>query len=214
MISMSTAIAPRRTNLIDHKDMEHSERMATECNVNICFAIDGSGSINRDEFEIQKDLILDVVSVISTENAGSLQFAAVQYGTRPIPISPLTTDFSGFLLSVARTLSVTSPSSSLDTGIAYCEVELMKQTDANSFIVLLGDFRDNSQGHPVTRAGTFRKFFEPKGRLDTVGVGIFDSILSQRIAGAGGGKAFEISSASSSDVFLELSLLIQNACSR
>eukprot|EP00171_Calliarthron_tuberculosum_P002252 IDg2252t1 len=68
------------------------------CSANICFAIDGSGSITRTEFENQKNFILDVASVISVNNAA--KFAAVQYATSVVPIIPLTANTAIFDLAV------------------------------------------------------------------------------------------------------------------
>eukprot|EP00171_Calliarthron_tuberculosum_P002174 IDg2174t1 len=79
-------------------DLRRRIKAAGGCNANVCFAIDGSGSITREEFENQKNFVLDVVSVIAVDAAAEV--AAAQYASAVSPITPLTPNTARFNLRV------------------------------------------------------------------------------------------------------------------
>lgn len=182
-------------DLPDVKYGNKSVRMSKgkHCNVNICFAIDGSGSIGVSEFAGQKDLILDVAAVLSSVDDVKFRFVAVQYNFGLSPISSLTADVQSFQSAVYSEPFDGGVTSFIASGLAYCEAELMKRPEEVGVIVLLSDFRDNSpEGNLVSRASNFRQFFDSRGRLYTVEVGFSDSSKSQSVARAGGGNAYKV----------------------
>lgn len=176
------------------------------CNVNVCFAIDGSDVIAPEEFQKQKEFLLDLVSALSLDDSAA--YTAVQYGVTNYPITPLSTDEARFNRDVFGTTSVKDRESFIGTGIVYCHRQVARhRTDANK-IVVVGDGRSNFGGDPVRRADVFRRF---GGSVCAVGVGFQDEESLEKIAG---GKKNVIGV----DEYIELSLVVEDCvkaiCSR
>ena len=116
LVALSAAVdLPKYTRLAKTKVEEIQERLAKAggCNANICFAIDGSGSMSDEEFTNQKNFVLDVASIIGVDEVA--EFAAVQYSTATSRITPLTVDNAEFIEKVLHAkqrncLLYTSPS--------------------------------------------------------------------------------------------------------
>ena len=111
------------------------------CKVNLCYALDGSGSITLNEYGIQKDLI-KLVSVIAALDV-SANYSAVQYGLRNIGISPFGNDISKFLSDVDASISARAPRTFIAAGIASCARFLSGKGDGANAVVVLGDGRSN-----------------------------------------------------------------------
>lgn len=114
------------------------------CDPNVCFALDGSGSITTRQFELQKDFVELVSAVISTDPEGT--YSAVQYGLglRSITRRP-TSNIERFLYAVNGARQIKSSSTFIAPGIANC----IRQLRGRRFrgepkkIVLLGDGQAN-----------------------------------------------------------------------
>eukprot|EP00737_Agarophyton_chilense_P003617 gb/GEZJ01004286.1/.p1 GENE.gb/GEZJ01004286.1/~~gb/GEZJ01004286.1/.p1 ORF type:complete len:223 (-),score=29.13 gb/GEZJ01004286.1/:157-825(-) len=170
------------------------------CNANVCFALDGSGSMTPSDFQLQKEFVQDVVSIIATDN--DVEFAAVQYGLDNSPISPLGKGDANFLTRIDQAEFLNALTTFMGAGIVYCDFELSARENELAKIVVIGDGRDNFGGDPVRRARNFRQFFFPNGVLSAVGVGFEDTTRLTEIANAGGGSVFNV------DNYRELSRLI------
>jgi len=151
------------------------------CNPNLCFALDGSGSISEADFTSQKDFVQLVAAIVGVDTDAA--FAAVQYGLRNIGISSLTNDVDQFLLDVDASELEGAPRTFVAAGLGFCINELRPRTEDANKIVLLGDGRSNFGGNPVPIAKTFR---EPTGdgAICAVAVGFTDLSVLNGITGS------------------------------
>ncbi|KAI0557415.1 collagen alpha-6(VI) chain [Gracilaria domingensis] len=167
-------------------------RIATEeverrgCSVNLCFAVDTSGSVNQTEFNLEKEFLMDISAIVGSDSRSKL--AAGQYGARTYRISSLTSDPEVFNLRVRNAVFQHDPYTSVGSGIVYCDRVLRREArtnpDANhaNKMVVLGDGRNNLGGDPIRRANTFRE--RAGGVVSTVGVGFQDRSALADIAGS------------------------------
>lgn len=162
-------------------------RRVRGCNANVCFAIDGSGSISSSEFTAQKQFVLDVVSVIAVDNP--VELAAVQYGTANSAISPLTVDAEQFILDVDSEQQLRSSRTFVAGGINYCFSQLFRRRGEANKIVLLGDGRSSIGANAIARADLFRTV---GGTVCTVGAGFADTRELLAIAGGDPNRVFEV----------------------
>lgn len=163
------------------------------CSANVCFAIDGSGSISREEFDNQRNFVLDIVSVIADDQVTgdrATEVAAVQYATSNNPITPLTTDIASFNLRVNSVQQV-GGASFVVGGINYCFSQLFRRSGEANKIVLLGDGRSNIGSSAVDRADLFRTV---NGSVCTVGAGFPDNSELLAISGDDPDLVFEVDS--------------------
>lgn len=151
------------------------------CEVNVCFAIDTSGSVTASEFELQKDFVLDVTTIIGEDRR--TKFAAAQYGDKIRTISRLTGNIGAFNRRVEYAYHQYSPSTSVGMGIVWCDAMLRKQKHDVNKLVLMGDGRNNMGGSPVKRANIFRKRTD-NACVSTVGVGYANTHVLKKIAGS------------------------------
>lgn len=157
----------------------------TRCDPNICFAVDGSGSMNTTEFQLEKDFVELVAAVVAYDEQA--RFAAVQYGLRPRFISRLTEDADAFLKAVDKTISLKAPRTFIAPGLAGCMRQLYPLKGEPKHIVLLGDGRSNFDSKlppldPVSIAQSF--LANPNNTISAVGVGFdADDTMLANIAG-------------------------------
>ncbi len=169
-------------------DLKRRIKAAGGCNANVCFAIDGSGSISTAEFNNQKNFVLDLVSVLAVDEAAEV--AACQYASAVSPIQPLTVDTAKFNLAVDRANQV-SGQSFVVGGVNYCFSQLWRRRGEANKIVLLGDGRSNIGSSAVERADLFRKL---GGSVSAVGAGFKDDRELLRIAGGNKDLVFQADS--------------------
>lgn len=127
-------------------------KAAGGCNANVCFAIDGSGSISAAEFDMEKAFVQNVVSLL-TDNP--IELAAVQFSTSTNPIQSLTADDEQFNLRVQATNQIRG-ASFIAGGVNYCVDQLFDTRAESNKIVLLSDGRSNIGGSAVFAADAFR----------------------------------------------------------
>ena len=192
-ISLAVAVAsaadlPVYSRIAKTKIEEIQERLAKAggCNANICFAIDGSGSMSKKEFSNQKNFVLDVASIVGVDEVA--EFAAVQYSTANTAITPLTVDSAHFIEKVLHS-NQKKGKSFVTGGINYCFSQLWRRPfDANK-IVLLGDGKANVGSSAVRRADLFRKI---GGVVAVVSAGKPDEDKLLKIAGGKFDHVFEV----------------------
>lgn len=112
-----------------------------DCNISLCFALDGSGSVSSTEFQVQKDLVKLIASVAAP---GKASFSAVQYGLSNTFISANTQNLSEFTDSVQKSELMKAKRTFLSAGLGFCISQLESQPQgAGRKIVVLGDGRAN-----------------------------------------------------------------------
>lgn len=150
------------------------------CNVNICFALDGSGSMSTEDYKRQSDFAVLVSAILAGETEA--EFAAVQYGLRNVGISGLTNNANRFLFRVARSRSARAPRTFIAAGLGFCIRELRRRPEDANKIVVIGDGRSNFGGSPVDIA---QQFLPPQGTgsICTIGIGFPDIPSLVAIAG-------------------------------
>lgn len=109
------------------------------CDLRLCFALDGSNSITRADYELQKDFVKLVASVANVDGATS---SAVQYGTINEPISARTGDASVFRSRVDASKFQASDGAFIGAGLGFCitDVQMGRPGDGRK-VILLGNGR-------------------------------------------------------------------------
>eukprot|EP00178_Gracilaria_changii_P000089 TRINITY_DN1007_c0_g1_i1.p1 TRINITY_DN1007_c0_g1~~TRINITY_DN1007_c0_g1_i1.p1 ORF type:complete len:265 (+),score=40.73 TRINITY_DN1007_c0_g1_i1:302-1096(+) len=157
------------------------------CNLNVCFAIDGSGSISSDAFTNERNFVLDVVSVI-VDNP--VELGAVQYATSVSTITDLTPDDSTFNVLIENEQQLRGQSFVVG-GLNACFSQLARRPGEAQKIVLLGDGESNIGSSAVRRANDFRRF---GGSVCVVAAGNADEDILLQIAGGDSDKLFQVDS--------------------
>lgn len=146
------------------------------CTANVCFAIDGSGSIKADEFQNEKDFVDETVYVIEVFNS---RVAATQYSDKNYPISSLTSDFTTFNAAVQGATQV-GRTTSISAGIDYCAEQLRNYPGEANKVVVLGDGLENVDQEGITAADNVRS---DGGKVAVVAEGKADNLKLLAIAG-------------------------------
>lgn len=171
------------------------------CKVNVCFAIDTSGSVSDEDFVKQREFIIDITAIIGADSRS--RFAAGQYGKRTYRISSLTSDVSAFNGLVQSAQLQKDGATSMGSGIVWCDRQLRRQKDDANKMVVMGDGNNNLGGDPVHRANIFRE--RANGRVCTVGVGFEDQQdikVLEEVAGSPA-RLFAV------DDYVELSFIVE-----
>lgn len=157
------------------------------CRVNFCFALDGSTSTLALDFARQIDFTILISAILS--GYPNMHFAAVQYGSTPMPISRLTSNENDFITSldkakssVTRRTDIGSGLTDIGSGLTWCINQFTDHRQDLNKIVLLGDGRSNKGRDPVSVADEFRANNE-NGSVCSVGVGFQDTATLKAIAG-------------------------------
>lgn len=167
--------------------LQRAVETAGGCFANICFAIDGSGSISDKAFQNEKFFILDLHSIVGVDERADM--GAVQYATSTNPIIPLTDDRDAFVLAINGTKQV-GGFSFVVGGMNYCIRALRRKSVKK--IVLLGDGRSNIGSDTVARANLFRERLG--GTVCAVGAGFPDDEELLAIVGGNPDLVFEVDS--------------------
>ena len=150
------------------------------CDSNVCFAIDTSGSVSRYEYGLQRDFMIDVTAIIGEGSRSN--FAAVQYGRQAYTISNFVSDAGDFNQIVDKARFQNDGSTSVGSGIVWCDSRMRRRVNDVNNMVVIGDGRNNLGGDPVRRANIFRKR-TANAVVSTVGVGYKDTKTLEKIAG-------------------------------
>ena len=151
------------------------------CNANVCFGIDGSGSVSATEFDDAKFFVKDIVDIIAVDQ--DAEFAAVQFSETNHRISPLTGNKRDFLRAVRNAKFQQGGYTAIGAGIVYCDFQLSRRPGEANKIAVITDGRNNLGGSPVRRANNFRRR-DPNGKITAVGIGQYLNLETlQKIAG-------------------------------
>ncbi|CDF33027.1 unnamed protein product [Chondrus crispus] len=111
------------------------------CNMRLCFALDGSGSISPVQFKVQQDLVKLLASVA---REGGATFSAVQYGLSNTAISTPTGNAPKFRRAVDDSIFQRAPRTFIGSGLGFCISNLKTEPRGRGRrILLLGDGRSN-----------------------------------------------------------------------
>lgn len=146
----------------------HQEVLDKGCNMNLCFALDGSKSISENEFTDQKNFVDLIVAITGTDRRAN--YCAVQYHSNRTPISPLTGNKDTFLRRV-QAAKLKRGGTNIAAGIRYATHQLRSQVGDANKLVLLGDGFKTVGRSPKSAA---RSFLRVAGPICAVAVGPSD----------------------------------------
>ena len=201
LFSLTYAVVPNIQNLIPNNGFITPENLLQiraiqqqvaakgSCNPNICFALDGSGSISSADYSAQKDFAQLIAAIISVDPDAA--YAAVQYGLRNIAISDLTSDANSFLLDLDGSILAGAPRTFIAAGLGYCINQLRPRIEDANKIILFGDGRSNFGGNPVSVA---QRFLPPRGSgsICAVGIGFQNTAVLQAIVGGNPNRVLQV----------------------
>lgn len=143
----------------------------SDCAANVCFAIDGSGSVNTTEFEAALNFVQAVTNSLAFFD--NTEFAALQFGSIAYPISFLTADQDAFsdIIEAEKNNYIGDDATSVGAGIVLCDTVLtvFRPGEPNKMVVMT-DGRNNYGGNPVENAKIFRDR-GANGKISAIGVG-------------------------------------------
>lgn len=168
------------------ESLNEAIRAIENCSSNICFALDGSGSVNSTEFGLAKSFIQSVSNQVEIL-PGDAQNGAVQFGKVAYLITLLTTDLDKFNQEIESENIIGDSATSVGAGIVTCDAILSLGTASGpNRIVIITDGRNSFGGNPVANADIFRAG-NPANRVTAIGIGNTDPVVLQKIAGPTGG---------------------------
>lgn len=115
------------------------------CRANVCFAVDGNGSISSSEFSNEKMFVKEVAYVIGSD----ARLAATQYDNENHPIFHLENDMHAFINAVEIT-DQEGGATNIATAINWCGSQLSEVPGQPSKVVVLGDGFHNAVLDPVS----------------------------------------------------------------
>ncbi|KAI0557149.1 von Willebrand factor A-like protein [Gracilaria domingensis] len=157
---------------------------ASNCDPNVCFAVDGSASILPPDFQLELDFVKIIAGVVSLDTGS--QFAAIQYGLVPQFMSILTQNAASFLLAVDGTNQLFAGRTFIAAGLGGCMRQLAKVPNEPKKIILLGDGGSNFDSllPPLDPASVAQSFLaDPKNSICAVGVGFQNVAMLEDITG-------------------------------
>lgn len=136
--SNSAKVTPSSGSSVKSRTLRQSKKCDTP--LNVCFVLDGSGSISADIFRSQYQFAGDIITLLRDVN--SPRWAATQYGSNNYPITGFTTDNDKIINRIIATQQAGGVSAVSD-GIGYCEQLLRKYKADINVIFLFTDGRYN-----------------------------------------------------------------------
>lgn len=195
------------------KEIREVIRKSGGCKGNVCFAIDGSGSINTTEWSNEKSFINDVMSVLSDFE---VRAAATQYAASNFPIQQLTEDFTMFNSALQAT-NQKRGSTNIQTGMEYCKNQLSTRIFESRVVVVLGDGFENQNDDSADEATLIRA---TQGTVITVASGPPNSINQKLLDALTGtdralqfnvGQGFEFGAQKAAELIKDVSIAICNS---
>lgn len=114
-----------------------ARRLLDGCDPNICFALDGSGSIGFKNYEDQREFVLLLAAIIGANDKAT--FSAVQYGFVNEPISNLDGNAERFIEKLLSSEYQAASRTFVGAGLGFCISQLGKRRGEPAKIVLFGD---------------------------------------------------------------------------
>lgn len=176
------------------------------CDISLCFALDGSGSISAKEYQVQKDLVKLIAILAAPAKA---TFSAVQYGLANEFISVSTSDPFAFIQQVENSVPLRAPRTFLSAGLGFCISQVNENPKAGGKkVVVLGDGRDNYMESSLALV------LESAESVDVFAVGIGNSLDSSKLLEITGGQESHVYTASNyADVGQVVLDLVRVLCS-
>lgn len=109
------------------------------CRPNVCFGLDGSGSISNEDYNFQKAFVVLAVATLGGLNGS--KFAAVEYGAIVDPIVELQTPTAQTLLTINADQSQSASLTLVGPAIQWCSTQMELTPAPVNKIVILGDGR-------------------------------------------------------------------------
>lgn len=106
------------------------------CDTNLCFALQGGTGISDEEFLEQQNFVDLVIQIVTTDAPAN--YAAVQYASRPYPISELDSRRNRFLRLLHNT-SRASGGTHIASSIRWCGKQMRPREGDLNKMVLLGN---------------------------------------------------------------------------
>lgn len=163
------------------------------CDPNVCFALDGSGSITDAEYELQKDFVKLVAGTISADPGA--QFAAVQYGISLERLTPrLTSDADKFILDISGSEHSKASSTFIAPGLGYCIRQFRRTAGEANKIVLLGDGRSNldSRNPPLDPASIASTWLSRGDNNAICAIAVHYDDIAPMTSIVGDGRVFQV----------------------
>lgn len=114
-----------------------ARRLLDGCDPNICFALDGSGSIGFRDYENQKEFVLLLTAIIGANDKAT--FSAVQYGFVNEPISNIDGNAERFIDKLLGSTYQAAPETFVGAGLGFCISQLGRRRGEPAKIVIFGD---------------------------------------------------------------------------
>lgn len=170
MLSFTNAAESLSTSTKNTPGCTLSAIYQSGCTANICFAIDGSGSVSNEEFENATIFTQAVSNTLAFFQ--DTEYSAVKFGVRAIPLSFLTgaQTFNEIMEYATPVTGRNRWATSVGSGIVACNALLAERKGEPNKIVVMTDGRNNFGGNPVKNANIFRRK-DPNGRISAIGIG-------------------------------------------
>lgn len=145
--------------------------------MNLCIAVDGSGSISSQGFENERKFVSDVVSVIRID--WPVDIAAIQYAHYARSLKLTGNIFPAIFPNMDNTKQIGGPSY-IAAGINYCFSQLWSRRSGETNKILLMVDKDTYVGtSSVKRANLFRRI---GGELSVVAGGFSNTTVVEKIS--------------------------------
>lgn len=127
----------------------------SSCSVDVCFMLEGSDAIQSKIFDMEKDLVEDIVKKLPT-NSGRIGLSAVQFSATNSAISGLTNQATSFLDLVFAEPKMSYSKAFVTGGLNYC-FSLLKASPRKTAIVFIGNGENSVGVNPAERAALFSR---------------------------------------------------------
>lgn len=177
----------------------HQDVLEYGCNLNLCFILEGTNSVNQKDFSNQKNFA-DLIVAITTTDRPNAKFCGAVYNRYVYPITRLTNDREQFLrkLHAAKNRKRGRYQANLNKGLNFSVRQLHGQRGDANKIILFSKKRPNVQGNLNFKV---RRFFSRGGGICAVSLNGRYSNLLRKVT-KDNGKIFAI------DDFFDLSEIV------
>lgn len=135
-IARKTALVSNNKELFE-RAAGVARRLLDGCDPNICFALDGSGSIGTRNYQIQQEFVLLLAAIIGANDKAT--FSAVQYGFVNEPISNVDGNAERFIQKLLASEYQAATETFVGAGLAFCISQLGRKRGEPAKIVIFGD---------------------------------------------------------------------------
>lgn len=108
------------------------------CDINLCFALDGSSAVNDDDYLYQKNFVDLIVAITTTDEPGN--YCGVQFHNFFTSIAPLTQNLIAFLDAIQASKQA-GGRANLEPALRYALKQLRRQTEDANMIIFFSKSR-------------------------------------------------------------------------